>query len=152
MPKAIHPRANLFEQKTFVEQFLSSGLPQKEFCQLHNLNKSTFKNWVFRYKSNVKSPQPIFVPISLDADISENANDDDVGNQDVRPAAYAKPSAIAQPNLLVSTNVSAAPAKIPLNHNCDDRLTIICNQLTVQIPVGFDTSYLRTILKIVADL
>jgi hypothetical protein len=154
LPTPHRPNVKRAAQKVFVEQFINSGIPQQAFCELHNLNKSTFKNWVFRHKSspNPQTPHPSFLPINIiDADEKEN---DDVGYDDIRPANFFKPNVNVntEPNVVASANVSAAPSTIPLIHNCDHRLTIFCAQLSIGVPVGFDTKYLRQVLAMVVDL
>jgi len=149
-------KVNLSEQKMIVEQFLNGELPKKEFCQLHNLNKSTFKNWVFRHKPDLQTqnPQPVFLPVNIEVDHHSYGDKDNLENDGVKLFSQAKHNTNAQPDLVSSTKV-IQDLPIPpkeMHHNCYDRLTITCNQLTVQIPVGFDESYLRTVLKIVADL
>jgi len=128
-------------------------MSQKAFSELHSLNKSTFKNWVFRHKSspNPQTPQPVFVPINFsDVDAKEN---DDAGYDDVRAADFVKPNVNinTQPNVVASANFREAPSPIGLTSNCD-RLTISCAQLSIGVPVGFDTAYLRQVLAMVADL
>jgi hypothetical protein len=34
MPKAIHPRTNLSQQKMIVEQFINSGISRKDFLRV----------------------------------------------------------------------------------------------------------------------
>lgn len=53
----------------FVQDFLKSGLAQKEFCDLHHLKPSTFKNWLSRYKSgdagSNSNAMPVFSSVIL---------------------------------------------------------------------------------------
>ena len=137
-------KVSFADKKVFVEQFSNSGMHQQAFCELHNLNRSIFKNWVYRYKfrANLANhQQPVFVPISLG----------DVDDYDVSRADLAKTN-VSQTNLVTPSNVSAAPSTISLTHNCDHRLTISCAQLSIVVPVGFDTKYLRQVLAMVVDL
>ena len=156
MPKAIHPRTNLSEQKVIVEQFINSGISRKDFCALHNLNKSTFKNWVFRHKPSpqTQNPHPLFLPINVDNSVCGKEEHESLENNDVKLFSQAKPYTNAQSDLVSSTNVTKASPVIPkeIHHNYDNRLTIASAQLTVQIPVGFDTKYLHAVLRIVANL
>jgi hypothetical protein len=131
------PRTNPCEQKISVEQFLNSGLTQKVFCELHDLNKATFKNWVFRHKSTLEPKpvnppsQPAFVPINIKVDHH----------------AYGE-----KDNHLENDNDDAKPKVQEINNSSDHRLNITCAKLTIQIPVGFDTHYLQQILAITVKL
>lgn len=156
MPKARHPRTNLSQQKMIVEQFINSGISRKDFCELHNLNKSTFKNWVFRHKPSpqTQNPHPVFLPINVDNSVCGKEGNENPENNDVKLFSQEKLYTNTQSDLVSSNNVTTASPTIPksIHHNYDDRLTIACAQLTVQIPVGFDTKYLHAVLKIVANL
>lgn len=143
------PKVKLAAQKMIVDRFLDGGMSQQAFCELHNLNKSTFKNWVFRHKPGPQPQnlQPVFLPISLDA--VDEKEKDEMDNHGVRVGNFVEPNVIEKPNLARRANVVSAPS--PIERNCD-RLTIACARLSIGVPVGFDTKYLGQVLAIMVDL
>jgi hypothetical protein len=145
-------KVNLVDQITFVELFNKSGMTQQIFCKFHNLNKSTFKNWVYRHKSNLKryddcascvsalNHKAVFLPINFGC---QGQDDPQI------------PLVTTTSGTISSDSTSLPPPYSPsikLPNNCDHRITINCQQLTIQVPAGFDTNYLQTVLKIAVNL
>jgi hypothetical protein len=124
----------LENQKICLELFVKSGLSQKAFCEQHNLNKNTFKNWVYSHKKAAKLvPHAVFLPLNL----NDNNDDDNC----IKTEAYSH--SIAHQSLNPSSN---------LIMNLPSTATITHKSFSVSIPTGFDPSYLQQILQIVVAL
>ncbi len=121
-------------QKICLELFVKSGLSQKAFCEQHNLNKNTFKNWVYSHKKAAKLvPHPVFLPLNL----NDNNDDDD----------FIKTQACSHSIAHQSLNPIS-----DLTTDLSSTATITHKSFSVSIPAGFDPSYLQQILQIVAAL
>lgn len=148
-PRSNRHKVKLVDQVAFVERFLKSAMTQQGFCKFHNLNKSTFKNWVYRHKSNLMrvddyassvsalNHQAVFLPINLKLESQE---------------MLSTSSTASTPTPTLSPAPPPPSPSIKLPNNCDQRLSIACQQLTIQVPSGFDTGYLQTVLKIAVNL
>ncbi|GEM_PF-683798 len=51
------------EMYPMVEQWVSSGLSQKDFCHLHALSVGTFHYWVQKYRADSPPSNPCFVAL-----------------------------------------------------------------------------------------
>jgi hypothetical protein len=114
-------------------------LSQKAFCEKHSLKKSTFKNWVYRYRENVldqtpdaheamtphklsvTEPSALFVAVHLTPDEC----------QDIPPLPEQASSRS------VKSRLSPSPLRLETGSFC------------ITIPVGFDGDTLRSVLSIV---
>jgi hypothetical protein len=126
-------------QNIFLELFKKSGLSHESFCKQHNLNKNTFKNWVYLEKKATKLvPHPVFLPVNL----NDNNDDDDCIKTQACPSI---PDQFLNPSTDLTMNWSAtrsAPCTATITHK----------SFCVSIPSGFDPSYLQQILQIVVAL
>jgi hypothetical protein len=130
-------KLRLENQNFFLELFIKSGLSQESFCEQHNLNKNTFKNWVYLHKKATKLlPHPVFLPLNL----NDNNNDDD----DCIKTQACSQSIVDQP-LKPSSDLT-------MNLSSPYTATITHKSFSVSIPTGFDPSYLQQILQIVVAL
>lgn len=62
------------EMYALVQQYLSSGLSKKEFCQTHGIKVHTFQYWVSKYnKEQVKGNEDKFLPLAIKESSRENS-------------------------------------------------------------------------------
>lgn len=126
-------KLRLENQNFFLELFIKSGLSQESFCEQHNLNKNTFKNWVYLHKKAAKLlPHPVFLPLNL------NDNNDCLDNETCSHSIVDQP---VKPSSDLTMNLSS-PCTATITHK----------SFSVSIPTGFDPSYLQQILQIVVAL
>jgi hypothetical protein len=129
-------KLRLENQKKFLELFMKSGLSHEFFCKQHNLNKNTFKNWVYLHKKAAKLvPHPVFLPL----DLNENNNVENCPkNKACRSSFSLQP---LDPSSILENNFST-PCTATITHK----------SFSINIPTGFDLSYLQQILKIIVAL
>jgi Transposase len=61
------------EQKilSMIDEYEQSGFSVEDYCQVNELNESTFRSWLARYRSKEESPG--FVSVTIPADLHEGS-------------------------------------------------------------------------------
>jgi hypothetical protein len=61
------------EQKilAMIDEYEQSGFSVEEYCQINELNESTFTSWLGRYRS--KEVSPGYVAVTIPADLQEGS-------------------------------------------------------------------------------
>lgn len=110
-----------------VTAFMSSGLSQKAFCKYHALKESTFKNWLYRYKSCIQN-----VPIPCPPEESSEA---------------ISSSALFAP-LRVEEDTADVLLPPPTSLIVPPPIIIDMGSFHITVPMGFNAGTLRDILLI----
>lgn len=62
------------QKNQFIQKWQDSGLSQKAFSQQIGISYATFHLWVKKYKQEINSAIPAFVPLSVEATHFKKSN------------------------------------------------------------------------------